>query len=192
MKPHVLLMLVSVITAVSVGVTHGKECKGVSFPEQVQIGGSTLMLNGLGLRQARFLKVNVSVAALYVEKTATEANTILGSNAPKELILHFLRDVGAADLNKAWEEGFENNAKAQLPALKERIEMLKSWMADMKTGQQLTFIHKPGAGMQVEVNGTVKGTITGDDFAKAFLSIWLGAHPPNPGLKTGLLGGACG
>jgi hypothetical protein len=45
--------------------------------------------------------------------------------------------------------------------------------------------------MQVDVNGTVQGTITGDDFATAFLSIWLGAHPPNPGLKSGLLGGTC-
>jgi hypothetical protein len=64
-------------------------------------------------------------------------------------------------------------------------------MADMQSGQRLTFIHKPGAGLQVEVNGTVQGTIPGDDFTTAFLSIWLGAHPPNPGLKSGLLGGAC-
>jgi len=79
-----------------------------------------------------------------------------------------------------------------LPALKERIEKLKSLMADMKSGQRLTFIAKPGAGVEVNVNGTVKGTIEGDDFSRAFLSIWLGAMPPNPGLKTGLLGGACG
>ena len=93
--------------------------------------------------------------------------------------------------SKAWEEGFEHNAKEQLPALHERIERLKGWMADMQSGQRLTFIHKPGAGMQVDVNGTGKGTIPGDDFATAFLSIWLGAHPPNSGLKSGLLGGAC-
>ncbi|MGH7167945.1 MAG: chalcone isomerase family protein, partial [Candidatus Methylomirabilales bacterium] len=80
----------------------------------------------------------------------------------------------------------------RLPALKERIGKLKGWMADMKTGQRLTFTHKPGAGVEVDVNGTVKGTIEGDDFATAFLSIWLGAQPPNPGLKAGLLGGACG
>jgi chalcone isomerase-like protein len=43
----------------------------------------------------------------------------------------------------------------------------------------------------VDVNGTVKGLIKGDDFATAFLSIWLGDHPPNPNLKSGLLGGAC-
>ena len=58
--------------------------------------------------------------------------------------------------------------------------------------RHLIFTHKPGAGIQVDVNGTVKGTIPGDDFARAFLSIWLGAHPPNAGLKAGLLGGDCG
>jgi Chalcone isomerase-like len=34
--------------------------------------------------------------------------------------------------------------------------------------------------------------VEGDDFARAFLAIWLGAKPPNPSLKAGLLGGACG
>jgi hypothetical protein len=100
--------------------------------------------------------------------------------------------VGGSDLSKAWEEGFAENAKDQIPALRARIDKLKAAMGDMKKGQRLTFTHRPGAGIQVDVNGTVKGTVEGDDFAKAFLSIWLGAHPPNPSLKAGLLGGACG
>ncbi len=192
MKRVLLFMLICVSTALCAGVAHGKECKGVNFPEQAQVEGSTLTLNGLGLRQATVLKVNVYVAALYVVKASPDANAILGSNTPKELILHFLRNVSRAELNKAWDEGFASNAKEQLPVLKERMEMLKDWMADMKTGQRLTFTHKPGMGTQVDVNGTVKGTIKGDDFARAFLSIWVGPQPPNPGLKAGLLGGACG
>jgi hypothetical protein len=107
------------------------------------------------------------------------------------LILHFVHNVSGDDLKKAWEEGFVHNAKEQLAALHERIERLKGWMTDMKSGQRLTFIHKPAAGLQVEVNGTGKGTIPGDDFATAFLSSWLGLYPPNPGLNSGLLGGAC-
>ena len=176
---------------VGIGVAHGKDCQGVNFPEQAQIDGSTLTLNGLGLRQATFLKVNVYVAALYVTNVSSDPHALLGSNTPKELILHFLHKASDDDLKKAWEEGFAHNAKEQLPALHERIERLKSWMADMQSGQRLTFIHKPGAGMQVEVNGTVKGTITGDDFAPPFLPSGSGPHPPNPGLKSGLLGGAC-
>jgi hypothetical protein len=187
-----LFVVVSVLTAFGIGVAHGKDCQGVNFPEQAQVDGSTLTLNGLGLRQATFLKVNVYVAALYVAKASSDPQVLLGSNTPKELILHFLHNVSDDELKKAWEEGFEHNAKAQLPALQQRIEMLKSWMVDMKSGQRLTFIHKPGAGLQVDVNGTVKGMIQGDDFATAFLSIWLGPHPPNADLKSGLLGGACG
>jgi hypothetical protein len=136
------------------------------------------------------LKVNVYVAALYVVKASSDPHALLGSNTPKELILHFVHNVSDDDLKKAWEEGFVHNAKEQLSVLHERIDMLKGWMADMQRGQRLTFVHKPGAGLQVEVKGTVQGTIPGDDFATAFLSIWLGAHPPNPGLKSGLLGGA--
>ena len=194
MKTNMKRILIPAIVAAALtaGAAHGKECKGVTFPDQAQVEGSNLTLNGLGLRQATFLKVNVYVAALYVAKTSSDPAAILGSGAPSELILQFVRDVGADDLRKGWSEGFEKNSKGQLPALKDRIAMLNGWMADVKTGERLTFTNKPGAGVTVNVNGAVKGTIKGDDFAKAFLSIWLGADPPNPEIKAGMLGGACG
>jgi chalcone isomerase-like protein len=185
------LMPAFVVGALASGAAHGKECKGVDFPDQVQAGESKLTLNGLGLRQATVFKVNVYVGALYVAKTSSDPNALLGSNVPSELILQFVRNVGADDIRKAWSEGFEKNARDQLPALRERVATLNGWMGDVKTGERLTFTHEPGAGLQVDVNGTVKGTIKGDDFAKAFLSIWLG-DPPNPEIKAGLLGGACG
>lgn len=192
MKAKLIFLLAGLTIALGVGMAHGKECKGISFAEQVQSEGGALKLNGLGLRQATFLKINVYVAALYVAQTSKDANAILKSNAPKELILHFVRDVGGDDLSKGWDEGFENNAKSQLPVLKERIEAFKGLMADIKTGQRLRLVYKPGAGVQVDLNKAVKGTIKGDDFARALFSIWLGSNPPNSELKAGLLGGACG
>src|SRR5262245_47162232 len=192
MRHSLPAVLVSVIMVLTVGPVSGKECHGVNFPEQTSVQGSPLTLNGLGLRQATMLKINVYVAALYVAQKSADANAILAANTPKQLVLHFVRDVDSKDLKEAWEEGFENNAKAQLPALKECIAKLQAWMVDMKSGQKLTFTHKPGAGIEVDINGTVKGTIEGDDFAKAFLAIWLGAKPPNAGIKEGLLGGTCG
>ena len=100
------------------------ESKGVNFPDQAQVEGSNLTLNGLGLRKATALKINVYVAALYVSKTSSDPNALLGPNAPSELILQFVRNVGADDLRNGWSEGFEKNAKDQLPALKERIAMV--------------------------------------------------------------------
>jgi Chalcone isomerase-like len=187
-----ILIPAVVVAVLGTGIAQGKECKGINFPDQAQVESTNLTLNGLGLRQATAFKVNVYVAALYVAKTSSDPNALLGSNTPSELILQFVRSVGADDLRKGWSEGFEKNAKDQLPALKERIAMLNGWMADVKTGDRLTFIHKPGTGLQVDVNGAVKGIIKGDDFAKAFLAIWLGADPPNPEIKAGILGGVCG
>jgi hypothetical protein len=187
-----ILIPALLFAAMGAGIAQGKECKGVNFPDQAQVDGSNLVLNGLGLRQATAFKVNVYVAALYVAKSSTDANALMTSSAPSELILQFVRNVGADDLRKGWSEGFEKNSKDQLPALKDRIATLNGWMGDVKTGERLTFIHKPGTGLQVDVNGAVKGTIKGDDFAKAFLAIWLGSDPPNPEIKAGMLGGTCG
>jgi len=185
------LVVIAVMAALSSGVALGKECKGVSFPDQATVDGTALTLNGLGLRQATAFKVNVYVGALYLPKTSSDGNAILGSGSPYEVILHFVRDVGASDIAKGWDEAFEKNAKGQLPALKERIATLNGWMADMKSGQRIVYTFKPGAGVQVSVNGAARGTIKGDDFGKALLSIWLG-DPPNPEIKAGLLGGPCG
>jgi len=186
------LLLLATIAALGTGIADAKQCQGVNFPDQVQVDGTALALNGLGLRLATMLKVKVYVAALYVAKTSGDANALLGANTPSQLVLQFVRDVDASDLTKAWTEGFEKSAKGQLPALKDRIATLNGWMTEMKTGQRLTFTDKPGTGVEVNVNGAVKGTIKGDDFGKALLAIWLGADPPNSEIKSGLLGGACG
>jgi hypothetical protein len=190
MRQKCCLLGLLALAVLGAGTVHGKECQGVSFPDQAHSDGTALILNGLGLRKATVFKVKVYVAALYLPKTPADANAILGATAPYELTLHFVRDVGAKDINKGWAEGFERNASGQLPVLHERVTTLTNWMTDIKSGQRLEFSFGPGSGVQVKVNGVIKGTISGDDFGRAFLSIWLGT-PPNPEIKLGMLGGAC-
>jgi Chalcone isomerase-like len=185
------LLLPGLLLASALVAVQAKECKGVDFPEHLQVNGSDLTLNGLGMRKATFLKVNVYVAALYVSRPSHDAAALVDPGAPAELHLHFVRGVGVDDLRNAWKEGFEKTAPGQMAALSARIATLSAWMSDVKTGQSLIFTRQPGTGVQVEVNGIVKGTIPGDDFARALVSIWLGPEPPNPELKSGLLGGTC-
>jgi hypothetical protein len=185
------LFLAGLLLVSGVGAAGARECHGVDFPEHLQLNSTPLTLNGLGMRKATFLKVNVYVAALYVTSPSRDPQALIDPSTSAELILHFVRDVGVADLKNAWNEGFERVAKDQMPALNARISMLSGWMSDMKTGQRLTFVRQPGTGTQVSVNGAPKGTITGDDFSRALFSLWLGPQPPNPELKAGLLGGSC-
>jgi hypothetical protein len=83
MRRSLSAVLASVIMALGVGTVAGKACHGVNFPEQTQVQASPLTLNGLGLRQATMLKVNVYIAALYMAQKSTDANAILASNTPK-------------------------------------------------------------------------------------------------------------
>jgi hypothetical protein len=184
------LVLIGVSTWLAPALGHARECLGVSFPEQVQVAGTSLALNGLGLRQATLFKVNVYVAALYVPKPTADASVILAAATPYEMQLHFVRNVGAADIAKGWVEGFQRNGQGAQGSSDERVATLRGWMTDIKSGESMIFLFQPGTGLVVRVNGSVKGTIPGDDFGRTFLSIWLGV-PPNPEIKVGLLGGRC-
>ena len=134
------LLLFGMLVALSAGDVAAKECLGINFPEQARADASTLTLNGLGVRKATLMKINVYIAALYVANPSSDPNAILGSKAPIKLILHFVRDVGAADISNGFDEGFARSAKGQLSALRERIAMLNGWMTDLKSGQQMTFL----------------------------------------------------
>jgi len=184
--------LISLLLAAAVCAAQDKTCRDISFPGHVQVNGSDLTLNGLGVRKATFLKVNVYVAALYVVQPLHDPKPLIESDTPQQLVLHFVRNVGVEDLRKGFIEGFERSRAGQSAEQAARITKLNTWMSDMKSGQQLTFVRLPHAGVQVSVNGVPKGTIEGEDFSRALMSIWLGPTPPNPELKGGLLGGECG
>lgn len=165
-------------------------CSGVDFPDSVPANGAELVLNGLGIRKATLLEVEVYVAGLYLPQVSSDADAILGAGQPWQLVLQFVRDVGADDMKEAFEEGFEN-AGADVATLQPKIDQLTNMFVDFEEGQAVSFASDPGTGVEVAVDGTATGTIEGADFASALLEIWLGPEPPNEDLKSGLLGGPC-
>ena len=178
----------ALILACAVPFCLAAERDGVSYPDEITVGGTPLVLNGIGTREATVFNVNVYVAALYVENPSSSGSAIYNSDETRRLILHFVRDVGVDDITNAWQEGFEKNAANRVASLQGDIDLLNSWMSDMDDGDRMQFTYVPATGLEVSVKGTVKGTIPGADFASAFFSIWLGPNPPNSGLKEGLLG----
>lgn len=177
--------------AASAGAATDRECDDISFPEHIQARGETLTLNGLGVRKATIFGIKVYVGALYLPHPTANADAILNSSEPAQIELRFVFHATAGQLRSAWQEGFEKSAQGQLPQLRTRIEQLKGWMTGVGSGQRMTFLRIPGVGMQYSLDGNVRGTIAGDDFARAFLAIWLGSSPPTPELRAGLLGGPC-
>lgn len=140
----------------------------------------------MGLRTKVVFKVYA--AGLYLEKNSTDGAEIAVSEQVKRMELVFLRAVDGATVAGAIAEGFDNNAGAALPALKERIEKFRKLISDVKKGDRLVFVYRPGAGMEAQANGRVLGSIEGKDFSDALFKVWLGEKPADKALKTGLLG----
>lgn len=187
MKLVRMILVVGLFLLFAVPASAGKRA-GVSMPDHIKVEGKTLVLNGMGVREATIFNVDVYVAGLYLEHKSSNAGEIIRAEKLKRIHLHFVRDVDKSDITEAWSEGFKKNAGKNLGALRARVARLNSWMTDINDGQTLTFTYIPGKGVKVAVKGHVKGTIPGADFARVFISIWLGPDPPNKGLKKGMLG----
>jgi len=185
------ILLACIVTVLTTLPAAAGTLEGVTMPDTVTVDGTTLHLNGMGVRikSVAFIKVKVYVAGLYLTAPSKDPAAILAADAPRRLVMHFLyKEVGADKLVEAWREGFANNSGATLPALKERLDRFCGFWPAMKSGETATLTYLPGVGTKVEIKGKEVGVIPGKDFADATFAIWLGAKPPNPELKAGLLG----
>ncbi len=159
---------------------------GVTLPDSVDVNGKNLVLNGMGLRKKAIFKVYV--AALYLPAKLSDAEAVIKLDEPKRMVMHFVRSVGKEKIAGGWKEGFENNSAADLAALQQRLDEFAALWADMADGDEATLTYVPGTGLKLEIRGKEVGLIQGKPFADAVLACWVGPHPPNEDLKTGVLG----
>jgi hypothetical protein len=186
MRARRLLWIGLTLVAASVA---AMELAGVTMPDTVTVNGSTLKLNGMGVRTKTFLKVKVYVAGLYLPTPSHDAAAIIAAEEPKQVVMHFLyKEVEKDKLTEAWREGFEKNSSAVLPALQARLDQFCALWPDMKSGERAVITYLPGTGTTLELNGKEVGVIPGGDFASALFAVWLGDKPADAGLKVGMLG----
>ena len=159
---------------------------GVTLPDTVQAGSTSLQLNGMGLR-TKFM-VKVYVAGLYLPHKSSDPNAILKADTAKRVVMHFVRDVSKNQLTDGFAESFHNNTPDAEKTLKHEIDRLFTALEQAKEGEEITLTYVPEKGTSVIIAGKEKLTIEGPAFAEMLFSVWLGPKPPNAALKKGLLG----
>jgi hypothetical protein len=149
------------------------EKAGVSIPDTMKIKGSDLLLNGIGVRRATFLRIKVYVGGLYLLKKTNKTEEILSQPYPKFISMNFIRDVDKEDLQKAWLEGLEAAVQKNKRApLMKAFNEFNSRMVDIKKGQSilLTFTKE---GIETSIAGNKKPLISNSEFSRALLSVWF-------------------
>ena len=161
------------------------ELAGVTMADTATVGGQSLLLNGMGLREK--YTIDVYVGGLYLPSKTTSGSTAIQQDVAKRITMHFIyKEVTAEQMAETFHEG---RAKlGDTTALEARFAKLDSWLTDVHKGDVVTLDYVPGAGTTLSYNGTAKGTLEGADMMRALWSIYLGSSPASKALKEGMLG----
>lgn len=163
------------------------EVGGVKIEDKTRVANTEVVLTGAGVRKRVFF--DVYAIGLYVRDPKGDP---IAQSGPKRVHIHMLRDVGADQFTEALAEGIRNNhPEAEFKSLEPRVKELSAIMAELKEAKKgMTLsLDWDGKQTQVVVDGKPAGRpITGEDFYRALLRIWLGDKPVQDDLKKALLG----
>lgn len=171
--------------------------EGQDFADTVQLGGSTLHLNGVGAK-VFVMRYSAYLAALYLPQKATTPEAIFAQGGPKRvelrIVIPLVKDVSTQEFVKAINKGVSRNSTdAEKAAVEERVKQFNAAISEVgrvKKGDLLVIDYVPAQGGTVlSVNGKVWGKpIEGQDFYNAFLKVFIGDHNSDAKLRAGLLG----
>ncbi|WP_100433248.1 chalcone isomerase family protein [Flavobacterium sp. 1] len=187
----ILLVIMLVITALFSEVQAQKQIvfEGVTIPRTMKFENKILQLNGAGSRSKMW--VEVYIQALYLNQLSQNAKEIINDNVEMSIRIEITSAlVSSGKLTRALHAGFEKSAGENLDALKPKMELLKSYLADeIKRGDVFELTYNPAdSSVWVVKNSELKGKVPGFDFKKVFFGIWLGDKPVDEELKNSLLG----
>ena len=103
------------------------------------------------------------------------------------LELAYLRDFSGADIARRSLAEMERQTPISADQAQRWGDQMRALFPDVKTGERLTGLHRPGAGARFLHNGRVVGEIADPEFARLFFGIWLSTNTSEPKLRLALL-----
>ncbi|MDX8410816.1 MAG: chalcone isomerase family protein [Mariprofundaceae bacterium] len=181
----ILFMAAAFLLPVSISAA---EVEGVTLPEQVEVAGQKLVLNGAGVR-SKFI-FDIYVGALYLPSKTRDAGKAIAMAGPKRVTMNFLySEVSGEKLANGWSDGFEKNQSiSAMKKLQPRLDQFNAMFFTVHEGDLIVLDYVPGEGTKVSIRGEEMGAVAGEDFNQALMAVWLGKKPADKDLKEGMLG----
>jgi Chalcone isomerase-like len=153
-------------------------------PDEVASEWPTPRLHGQGAM--RFFGLHVYDIRLWTSASALGAED--WPRTPLALEIEYGRSlVGRMIAERSLEEMARSGPIAPEQSQRWLSEMTRLF-PDVKAGDRLTGVHRPGAGTRFFLNGRLRGEVRDTDFAQRFFGIWLGSTTSEPSLRSALLG----
>lgn len=141
------------------------------FEQHRTIHGTELSVKNVALVKVWFF--DLYVIALYAPSGIESAQQIMG-NTPKILSIQYLRNISRQEIIDAAQAQLQANPDISYNAVADKVNLIAKQYRNVTPGDRYELVYHPEIGTELYFNGTKQITITGDDFAHAYFSIWLG------------------
>lgn len=167
--------------------------KGYTFPETKVVDGKTLYLNGAGLRTIKKfgLTIQIYVAGLYLENNHKSAKEVMNDPGLKYFHSVYLRGgISKKKQKDAWKDSMREGCHIDCAGSKETIRKMFDYIVKTKKGGEVNILFYPDK-VKVEAKGSseASGEVSGANFSKDLLGLWIGPKSTIPNLKKDFMRG---
>lgn len=150
------------------------------LPESLAAGNAQYRVLGSG--RMRWFGLHLYDAALWVSGREHVWDQ------PFALDIRYARDFSGARIAEASADEIRRLGGADTRRIESWREQMARVFPDVRQGEHLTGVFRPGLGAEFFHQGRSVGTVYDADFARAFFSIWLDPRTREPKLRAALLG----
>ncbi len=162
---------------------------GVTMPDTMQVDGSTVQLNGLGVRSFTVLAIRGYVGGLYLSRKTHDAEEALSEPGPKALMIDYIRGASLSQVHDLYMDSSRKYCAHHSCSASQTasFETLLGSVRAVKPGDSTGFL-MGAKGVEVLFDGRPVAHLSDPAFGRVILDSDLGEMPPSEQLKNGLLG----
>ncbi len=175
------------IMAAALSAADAKTVKGVHVPDTFKAGGTSLVLNGTGMRTK--FGFDIYIGALYLTSKRSDGAAI-AADEPMAVRLHIVSGLITPErMEENTRDGFMKSTGGNIAPFRAGMETFIGTFKDgIKVGDRYDLVYLPGKGTQVYKNGVPRSRVEGLAFKRALFGIWIGPRSIHEGLRKGMLG----
>lgn len=173
-------VVVVACTAVAASTAHAQQTEATPALRAELPAGQTI-----GKGRLKFWGLDVYDALLWAEPGFRHGDY---ASHPFVLELSYLRGFAARDIARRSLEEIGRVSAIEPAKAAQWQAALAAAFPDVKRGDRITGIHRPGVGVTFLTNGQLTGEVRSAEFARLFFGIWLGPGTSEPGLRQALIG----
>ena len=158
-----------------------------SVPPEVQGELAGARLQGRG--RLRFIGMAIYEARLW---TLAHVPATEWALAPLALEIEYARALDGAMIAERSLKEMRRQGNVAAATAERWLVQMKALFPNVRDGDRLTGVARPGVGMRFFVNGLLRGEVNDAAFARFFIGIWLSPQSSEPGLREALLGSKAG